>query len=574
MRLPHFQRRVRNFPYKWATWFAESARWFNHRVDGIRNAVRHTFASQEASVNNVFRRIAMTAVAGLVVFASFTAQAADNKVSHEVYLERANSLIRSYQHFPAVMALQQAIRLADDQYPSIYMRLAILYYGLGMIPDAIAAGEKAVALAPQTKWYKFDLAKFYLVDKRYPQAKEQLLALLQIDPGFTLGYVYLGEVYLALGQKSMAWACLRWADQLGRDGDLLRQKLQIAGGRPPAGSETLVSGQPGYFRFIKVESRKDADAVLKQITDGKSFENLEMELQNTKSIHADFGLITAPELDQNVAGQLATVKVFAPPVVVRTGSDYRVMQKILPFDRAAWARLETSAGITPTAIAAASPPAPLPPPAKIAVSGQTEVVSSISSMPGATVSAQAERPEPQQIATATAPPPPPAVATAPQPPPAVATVPQPPPAVATVPQPPPAVATVPQPSPAVVEEKAAPVAAETSVALAIETWRAHWQKADAGAYLACYSPSFVPAKGMSRDHWRAGRVKTLSLPSSMMEITLSNIRITMQGTNQATATFQQDYASDRLRDSVIKTLSLRRENGEWKITKELVDKEL
>jgi len=466
-------------------------------------------------MKNVCHRIAMTAVAGLAVFTTLTAQAAENAASHEVYLERANALIRSYQHFSAAMALQQAIRLANDKYPSIYMRLAILYYGLGMIPDAIAAGEKAVSLSPQTKWYKFDLAKFYLVDKRYQQSKEQLLALLQIDPGFTLGFVYLGEVYLALGQKNMAWACLEWADKLGQDGVLLRQKLQIAGGRPPAEPEALAKGQPGYFRFIKVESRKDADALLKQIANGKSFENLEMYLQDAKGIHADFGLITTPELDKSVAAELATVKTFAPPVVVRTGADYRVMQKILPFDRVAWTHLETSAGVTPTTAIASdtSPAAP-----KISVHSQPDVVSSISLMP-ATTTSQAET----------------------------------------------------QPSSAAVADKQERATPEASVTQAIETWRDHWQNAETDAYLACYSPSFVPAKGMSSHDWRASRVKSLSLPS-MMKITLSDIHITMQGANQATATFRQDYVSDRLQDSVTKTLSLRQEGGEWKITKEEVRK--
>ena len=498
-------------------------------------------------MKNIFRRITITAVAGLAVFASLTAQAADNKVPHEVYLERANALIRSYQHFAAAVALQQAIRLADDKYPSIYMRLAILYYGLGMIPDAIAAGEKAVALAPQTKWYKFDLAKFYLVDKRYQQAKEQLLNLLQIDPGFTLSYVYLGEIYLALGQKSMAWACLQQADQLGRDGDLLREKLQIVGGHPPAGLGALATEQPDYFRFIKVETRKDADAVLKEIASGKSFENLEMELQNTKSIHADFGLITIQELDENVARQLTGVKVFAPPVVVQTGSDYRVMQKILPFDRAAWVRLETSAGAgSVVAATAASPLPPSPPPAKISVNSQAEIVSSISSMPGASTAGQAEN------------------RVTPVPPPAPAVVKE---KTAPAVSPPTSVAAQEKTA----QEKTAPAVDQTSVAQAIETWRSHWQNADTDAYLASYSPSFVPANGMSRDSWRASRVKNLALPS-MMKITLSNIRITMRGADQATATFQQNYSSDRLQDTITKTLSLRREGGEWKITKESVGK--
>ncbi|HBT97236.1 MAG TPA: hypothetical protein DEB25_06210, partial [Desulfobulbaceae bacterium] len=299
-----------------------------------------------------FYRVVSITVAGLVVFASFTAQAAENQVSHEVYLERANALVRSSQHSAAAMALQQATHLAGDKYPSLYMRLATLYYGLGLIPDAIAAGEKAVSLSPRMKWYKFDLAKFYLVNKQYQRSKEQLLALLQIDPGFALAYVYLGYDYLALGDKNMAWFCLELSDRLGRDGNLLRQKLQVAGGGSPAEPEALAQGQPAYFRFIRTNSREEADALLRQIKGGKSFGNLELELQNSRDANADFGLITAPELDQNVAEQLAETKVFTPPVVVQTGSDYLVMQRILPFNRAAWARLEAGGGTAPVVASA------------------------------------------------------------------------------------------------------------------------------------------------------------------------------------------------------------------------------
>ena len=482
-------------------------------------------------MKNVCRRIPIAIIASLFLFASFAVQAAENKVPHEVYLERANALIRSYQHFPAAIALQRAIRVSDDKYPSIYMRLAILYYGLGMIPDAVAAGEKAVSLSPQTKWYKFDLAKFYLVDKRYQQAKEQLFALLQLDPGFTLGYVYLGEVYLALGQKNMAWTCLEWADKLGHDGDLLRQKLQNAGGHPSTEPETLAKKLPAYFRFIKVDSRKDADTILKEIVNGKSLENMEMELQNEKKLHADFGLITAAELDGKVAAQLAAIKVFAPPVVVQTGSDYRVMQKILPFDRAAWARLETgeaAAGPAAAAIAgntgSASPSAP--PPTKIAVSGQAEVVAGAPTTPTAAGARQVEV------------------------------------------QPAPA---VPPPAALAANRQAVPAGDESSVTQALETWRSAWQSANLERYLACYSPSFVPAKGVSLDDWRAGRVRNLTRPTRM-EISLSDIRVTMHGTNEASATFLQNYVSDRLQEKASKTLSLRWEDGRWKITKEVVGK--
>jgi ketosteroid isomerase-like protein len=132
--------------------------------------------------------------------------------------------------------------------------------------------------------------------------------------------------------------------------------------------------------------------------------------------------------------------------------------------------------------------------------------------------------------------------------------------------------TTPPPAPVVVKEQATPATDQTAVAKVIETWRDRWQNGDADSYLGCYSSSFVPEGGMSRHGWRADRVKKLALPA-MLKISLSDIRITMRGADQATATFRQDYASDRLENSAIKTLSLRREGNGWKITKEVVDED-
>ena len=51
--------------------------------------------------------------------------------------------------------------------------------------DAIAEGEKAARLVPKSKWYKYDLAKFYLADKQLDKAEKEFITLLKLDDEMT-----------------------------------------------------------------------------------------------------------------------------------------------------------------------------------------------------------------------------------------------------------------------------------------------------------------------------------------------------------------------------------------------------
>ena len=137
-------------------------------------------------------------IAGLLLIFFFNAtgpSSANQEITVKEYLEKANNHLKADQHFSAGDALKEATRLGGAKHPSLHMRLAILYYGLGLIPDAITEGEKAVSLVPSSKRYKYDLAKFYLVDKQLNKAENEFSTLLKLDPGFALGYYYLAEVY-------------------------------------------------------------------------------------------------------------------------------------------------------------------------------------------------------------------------------------------------------------------------------------------------------------------------------------------------------------------------------------------
>lgn len=446
--------------------------------------------------------------------------ATDTDTSHLVYLERANAYIKSYRHFPAADALRQAAKMSGDQHPSIYMRLAILYYGLGFIPEAIAAGEKAVTLAPNMKWYKYDLAKFYFVDKQLEKARDQFMALLQIDPGFTLGYVYLGEVYFQLGNYNMAWICSERADALGHDGTLLREKLKSVSGKPGDDFVPYSQNNNTYFRFIKLASENEANTVLKQIEGGKSFENLELELQNEKSFKADFGIITLAELDQAISKSLQNVQPFAKPAVVKTGSEFRIMQRILPFERSSWEKLAKTS----------SPARPATRPTVVAAA-QTE----IAPIKEVTSPSPAIKPEPAMTKTATQPVMEPDVSSSQQ-------------------------AAVKGPTSA---------SGEQEILAALRNWKQVWEKANVSEYFKCYSADFSPSNQMSLNEWKKKRAANISAPKRI-EIILSNPHVEQIDASSAEVSFTQTYRSDRINDVVEKKLSLHKEATGWKIVSEEV----
>ncbi len=271
----------------------------------------------------------------LFLYLPVAAYSAEEGKSFKEYLELANNYIKSYRHFEASDALKKATKLGGAKHPSLHMRLGILYYGLGLISDAIAEGEKAVSLAPSSKWYKYDLAKFYYVDKQFDKAEKQFVSLLKLDPGFTLGYYYLAELYFQKGEYDMAWLSLQRSVLLGHKGKHLTQKLSPFTSKPVENLKNHADGNQ-LFRFIKLSSVEEAQKILTQIDHGKLFENLELELSKDQAEPADFGVMLSSELKDTVSNSLKNTKPYSSPVIIQTGPDYRIMQKIAPFEVAAW----------------------------------------------------------------------------------------------------------------------------------------------------------------------------------------------------------------------------------------------
>ncbi|CAG0952154.1 hypothetical protein MTYP_00252 [Methylophilaceae bacterium] len=136
-----------------------------------------------------------------------------------------------------------------------------------------------------------------------------------------------------------------------------------------------------------------------------------------------------------------------------------------------------------------------------------------------------------------------------------------------------------QAKPAEVKQQAAkpaepaPVADDVNaqITASIQKWAKAWSSKDIDAYLASYSPSFKTPKGESRSAWENLRRDRISKPKSI-SVDISDIRITMDGANQAHATFKQNYSASHLSQRTGKTLVMSNSGGQWLIEQEIANR--
>ena len=93
-------------------------------------------------------------------------------------------------------------------------------------------------------------------------------------------------------------------------------------------------------------------------------------------------------------------------------------------------------------------------------------------------------------------------------------------------------------------------------------WKRYWESKDLENYMSCYSKEFN-SKGMDWHQWKAykerlnGRYRQISLSLSDPHIALNS--------NQAMVNFKQYYQSDKYSDYGMKSLTLKKRNGNWLI---------
>jgi len=93
-------------------------------------------------------------------------------------------------------------------------------------------------------------------------------------------------------------------------------------------------------------------------------------------------------------------------------------------------------------------------------------------------------------------------------------------------------------------------------------WKHYWESKDLENYMSCYSKEFT-SLGMNWYQWKNYKMR-LNDRYHRISLSFSDPHITLKD-NEATVSFKQYYQSDDYSDYGIKSLNLKKENGNWKI---------
>lgn len=137
--------------------------------------------------------------------------------------------------------------------------------------------------------------------------------------------------------------------------------------------------------------------------------------------------------------------------------------------------------------------------------------------------------------------------------------------VAAAPAAPVAAAATPAPEPGPAAATPAATPAQDEIQVAIQHWRDAWAKRDVATYLTFYAPDFK-GNAPTPQKWQADRKRIIGQTKSIdIQIGFPEIRIDGE---QATASFEFQYQSDRLQDKGTKLLQLQHIDGHWLIAQE------
>jgi murein L,D-transpeptidase YafK len=99
------------------------------------------------------------------------------------------------------------------------------------------------------------------------------------------------------------------------------------------------------------------------------------------------------------------------------------------------------------------------------------------------------------------------------------------------------------------------------------TWQQAWQDEDLEGYMACYSEDFS-SRGLNRRQWEQHKSR-LNERYANIQITLGDLNIEFRPPTEALVSFDQDYRSDQYHDWGRKTMCLKKQDGIWKIRREI-----
>lgn len=254
----------------------------------------------------------------------------------EDHLKRAESYLRQGHEFHAVNEFRQAIEKNPNR-SEVYGYLSILLYEMGFIDDAIREMRNAVALSPDSVYLNMELGKFYFSSNSFGDAMERFFSVLEMNPGHTNAYYYLGELFLRMKEYNMAWLAARMARRMGHRGQDLIGKLRDLSDDPSID----VWKKPGpdlYLRQILLDTREQAEDLARRISGGELFEDIAgKEFAGPAADLGGFiGSFDPKDVHPRISEKLLQEDALSGPFVIETDKGFHVVQRLVPFDYSLW----------------------------------------------------------------------------------------------------------------------------------------------------------------------------------------------------------------------------------------------
>lgn len=283
----------------------------------------------------MIRRCGVLAMGCLLMLTAPAVAEETIKVS-DVHRQLAERHLQAGHPFWAVHSYRRALETGAED-PNIHRNLSQVLYDLGFVDQAIQEMDLALSNAPEEDFLHMELGVFCLAAGRLQRAKNEFSRVLELNPGFSYGYYYLGEVFYRLGDYNLASMALVMAQRLGLPGFDLERKLLDLGWQLPE-QPWRDDPQRYYLRRITLNDRSTAAEVMQRLDDGELFEELARQFSTGPEAQSGgyVGGIEPQNMPTDFAVKLAGVSSFAPPVLLEADDQFHVVQRIAPFDAVLW----------------------------------------------------------------------------------------------------------------------------------------------------------------------------------------------------------------------------------------------
>ncbi len=215
------------------------------------------------------------------------------------HLYRGSELLQDNRVHDAKAELEQALSLQPSD-PKGQDLLGIVYFRLGLYPRAIAIYERLIQLHPEALEPRINLALSYLKTGQPAQARSELERVVELNPGHSRAWGYLGLAFQRLGDFERAG----YAFSAGGHDGMARRLVELS---MTAASSMSLRPAPPDPPPAQEEIRKVA---------GVAFQELDREVQAFRTDDPERLPENAP-LSRDALGPPASARA---PMSRRTGS--------------------------------------------------------------------------------------------------------------------------------------------------------------------------------------------------------------------------------------------------------------